>query len=219
MGTMPLNPSLALGFLAMAAIMTLIPGPDTMFVLANGMMQRVRGGVMAAIGIGTGALVHTTAAALGLSALIAASQTAFTAVRWAGALYLIWLGLQAVRTAWRNRDSSQTGPAFAPVALGVVFRRAALTNIMNAKVILFYLAMLPQFVDPARGYVGLQLFVLGLMFNVLETLWLVLVGLAAGRASVWLARNTGLRRWLDASAGVLFVGLGLRLVLEGQRQG
>jgi threonine/homoserine/homoserine lactone efflux protein len=86
-------------------------------------------------------------------------------------------------------------------------------------VILFYLAMLPQFVDPARGHVGLQLFVLGLMFNLLETLWLIVVGLVAGRASAWMARNAGLRRWLDASAGVLFVGLGLRLVLEGPRQG
>jgi threonine/homoserine/homoserine lactone efflux protein len=215
---MPLNPSLALGFLAMAVVMTLIPGPDTMFVLANGMMQRVRGGVMAAFGIGAGALVHTSAAALGLSALIAASQTAFTAVRWAGALYLIWLGVQAIRTARRDRAGGSAPPAPAPVGLGIVFRRAALTNIMNAKVILFYLAMLPQFVDPARGHVGLQLFALGLMFNAMETLWLILVGLAAGRASAWLARNAALRRWLDACAGVLFVGLGLRLVLEGQRR-
>jgi threonine/homoserine/homoserine lactone efflux protein len=210
---MPLDPSLALGFLAAAVVMTLIPGPDTLFVLGKAMTHRARGGVAAALGIGSGAMVHALGAALGLSALIAASAPAFAAVRWLGALYLIWIGLQSVRAALAGHHDANA-LASTSLSMRVVFRQAALTNISNVKVIVFFLAMLPQFVDPARGHVGLQLFLLGCIFNALEVVYLIGVGLLAGRASGWLLGRQMFRRVLDAIAGTLFVGLGLRLALS-----
>ncbi|MBN9559663.1 MAG: LysE family translocator [Alphaproteobacteria bacterium] len=212
---MPLDPSLAAGFLAAAIVMTLIPGPDTLFVLGKAMTHRARGGVAAALGIGSGAMVHALAAALGLSALIAASEPAFAAVRWLGALYLIWIGIQSLRASLAGQhDADARGSA--SLSIGVVFRQAALTNISNVKVIVFFLAMLPQFVDPARGHVGLQLFLLGCIFNTLEVVYLIAVGLLAGRASSWLLGRRAFRRVLDAVAGTLFVGLGLRLMLSAR---
>ncbi len=212
---MPLDPSLAAGFLVAALVMTLIPGPDTLFVLGKAMTHRARGGVAAALGIGGGAMVHALGAALGLSALIAASEPAFATVRLAGALYLIWIGIQSLRASLAGHHDAN---AIAPEALSmrVVFRQAALTNISNVKVIVFFLAMLPQFVDPARGHVGLQLFLLGCIFNALEVVYLVGVGVLAGRASGWLLGRRTFRRALDAVAGTLFVGLGLRLMLSAR---
>jgi threonine/homoserine/homoserine lactone efflux protein len=212
---MPLDPSLALGFLAAAVVMTLIPGPDTLFVLGKAMTHRARGGVAAALGIGSGAMVHALGAALGLSALIAASAPAFAAVRWLGALYLIWIGIQSVRASLAGHHATDMR-ASAALSMRVVFRQAALTNISNVKVIVFFLAMLPQFVDPARGHVGLQLFLLGCIFNALEVVYLIGIGLLAGRASGWLLGRQAFRRVLDAVAGTLFVALGLRLALSAR---
>ena len=178
---MPLDPSLALGFLAAALVMTLIPGPDTLFVLGKAMTHRARGG--------------------------------FAAVRWIGALYLVWIGIQSLRASLACRHDA-SALASTSLSMRVVFRQAALTNISNVKVIVFFLAMLPQFVDPARGHVGLQLFLLGCIFNALEVVYLIGIGLLAGRASGWLLGKQAFRRVLDAIAGTLFVGLGLRLALS-----
>jgi threonine/homoserine/homoserine lactone efflux protein len=182
------------------------------------MTHRVRGAQVAALGIGCGSMVHALAAALGLSALIAASQPAFLAVRVLGALYLVWFGGSAVLAAIRGRGL-RLAPAPNGQRLRIVFRRAVAANLANGKLIVFYLAILPQFVDPARGRVGAQLFLLGTLLNLLNTLYLCMVGTAAGKASAWLARSERLRRWLDGLAGVVFVGLGLRLAFAGQGKG
>lgn len=215
---LPLDPALTLGFIATATVMVLIPGPDTMFVLANAMSHRVRGGALAALGIGFGAMVHASAAALGLSALIAASEPAFATVRVAGALYLVLIGIQSLRAALRRRGPESLA-APPPIAPSIVLRRAALTSISNVKVIVFYLAMLPQFVDPSRGHVGLQMFLLGSIFALIETAELLGVGLLAGRAAQRLMRSRWFRRALDALAGSVFVGLGLRLAAAGRGHG
>jgi threonine/homoserine/homoserine lactone efflux protein len=212
---MPLDPTLLVGFVLASAVLALIPGPDTMFVLANAMVHRVRGGIVAACGIGAGAMVHATAAAIGISALIAASEPAFAALRYLGALYLVWIGVQTLRAAARGGAL----PAARAIAPGVLFRRAAVTNITNVKVIVFYLAMLPQFVDPARGHVWLQMFLLGCIYNAIETLELLGVGMLAGRAAQRLMQSVQFRRALDVVAGTVFVGLGLRLAIAGPGRG
>lgn len=210
----PLDPSLTAAYVILAATLAMAPGPDVMFVIANGMRWKARGAVAAALGIGAGSAVHALAAALGVSAIIAASPAAFETMRIAGALYLVWLGVQALRAF--ARGGSASGPAGSEEATTrAVFLRGFLTNILNPKVVVFYLALLPQFVSVPLGHVGLQIFLLGCIHNVIGVAFLIAVGLAAGRASAWIARS-GVGRWLDAVAGLFFLGLAARLAFTGK---
>ncbi|MCG6113696.1 MAG: LysE family translocator [Mesorhizobium sp.] len=212
---MVLDPSLTAAYVVLAAALALSPGPDVMFVIANGMRHKAGGAIAAALGIGAGSLLHAAAAAVGVSAVIAASPLAFDAMRVAGALYLAWLGIQAIRAFMSNTVSGQAAPQAGDVSAARVFLRGFLTNLLNPKVIVFYLALLPQFVNVDLGNVGLQVFLLGCIHNVMGLSFLVLVGLAAGKASAWIAR-TGIGRWLDGIAGLFFLGLAARLALTGR---
>lgn len=186
-----------------------------MFVIANAMRHKARGAVASALGIGAGSLLHAAAAAVGVSAVIAASPLAFDAMRMAGALYLAWLGLQAIRSFTRNKAVPPSAAWVAAVPVRGMFLRGLLTNILNPKVIVFYLALLPQFVNPDLGHIGLQVFLLGCIHNALGLSFLVAVGLASGRASAWIVRS-GVGRWLDGVAGILFLGLAARLAFTGR---
>jgi threonine/homoserine/homoserine lactone efflux protein len=199
-----------LAFLLAALLVTATPGPDNLMVLGMGMSRGRRQGVAFGLGCAFGCLSHTALAALGVSALVAASPAAFTALKWVGGAYLIWLGLKALRTAGRNTLASGTG---APAeSWRVLFLRGMVANVINPKVVLFFLSFLPQFVVPAQGRVGLQLGLLGLVFTLQAALLFGLLAWFAGSIGAWLQRRPHAGAWLDRLAGVVFVALGLRMV-------
>ncbi|WP_439597394.1 LysE family translocator [Falsiroseomonas sp.] len=202
---MPIDPQLFLGFLFAAWVLILTPGPDMLFVIGQSLAGGVARGWAAMLGIVSGALVHVALAASGVAALIAASPSLFEALRLVGAAYLIWLGAGALRAAWRG------GEALRPAApVGAAFRQGFVTNLTNPKVILFFLAFLPQFVDPARGPAWLQMALLGPLVPLMSLPAYGLLIHGAGRAAARLNRHA---RWLEGVAGALFLGLGLRLLV------
>lgn len=212
---MILDPTLTLAYIVVAAALAVSPGPDVVFVIANGMRHKAKGAVASALGIGAGSVVHAIAAALGVSALIAASPVAFDILRYGGAIYLAWLGVQALRSYVRNDTAPDKTITVRETSSIEVFQRGLLTNILNPKVVVFYLALLPQFVSLELGHVGLQIFLLGCIHNILGLAFLLTVGLAAGRASDWLA-TTSFGRWMDGIAGLFFIGLAVRLAVSGR---
>lgn len=205
---MPIDPQLFAAFLLAAWVLILTPGPDMLFVIGQSLAGGARRGWAALLGIVTGALAHVALAASGTAALIAASPMLFEALRLAGGAYLVWLGLGALRAAWRG------GGALRPAApVSHAFREGFLTNLTNPKVILFFLAFLPQFVDPARGPAWLQMALLGALVPLMGMPAYGLLIAGAGRAAARLSRHA---RWLEAVAGGLFLGLGLRLLAGGR---
>ena len=199
-------------FMLATLALNLTPGPDMLYVLGRSVGQGRKAGVVSALGIGAGILVHMAAVALGLSALLREVPAAYEAIRYAGAAYLLYLG---VRT-WLERGGVGAERTEAPMPLGVVFRQGVVTNVLNPKVALFFLAFLPQFVDPAAGSVGLQIAVLGLAFDVSGTLVNFGVALAAGRLGDMLRRSPRLARAQRWFTGGVFVALAVRLALPGE---
>jgi threonine/homoserine/homoserine lactone efflux protein len=201
-------PQLA-AFLAAAVLVTLAPGPDNLLILSLGMARGRRPGVAFGLGCALGCLNHTLLAALGVSALIAASPIAFTTLRIAGGLYLIWIGMQTLRNA---RAFGATQVANTPTDTpGRLFVKGLVANAINPKVILFFLAFLPQFVDSQRGHVAWQIAQLGALFTVETVVIFGAIGWYAGSLGERLARRPAIGAWLDRLAGGIFVALGLRL--------
>ena len=195
-------------FFLASFLLWITPGPDNMYILARSVAQGRRAGLVSALGIGSGVLGHTLAAALGLSAILAASSWAFVAVKVAGAAYLIYLGIAALR---RPRT-----PLVAPtleIASGWrVYRQGVLSNILNPKVAVFFLAFLPQFVDPGSGWGPLPFLLLGGLFVTGGTLWCALFALGAATASAALRRSPRLLVWLERLSGCVYIALGLNLL-------
>lgn len=195
-------------FLAMIA-----PGPDMMFILATGMRADARTGLLATLGTATSEVVQIVAVAAGLSALLAAAPEAFTALRLAGAAYLLYLGVQALRSARRGSPLADA-PAGPAVSGRYAYARGLITNMANPKSVTFVVALLPQFVDRAMGHVPLQFAVLGAIFIAFELLIDGTVALASGRIGSWLSRRRRARQALDAGSGAIMVALAGRLALE-----
>jgi threonine/homoserine/homoserine lactone efflux protein len=200
-------------FIAAALLLNVTPGVDLLYVAGNTATGGRRAGVLAALGIGAGCLFHVTLAALGLSALLAASDLAFTLVKWAGAGYLVWMGIGMLRSAG--------GAALPPAAVDPrrVFWRGVLTNALNPKVALFFLAFLPQFIEPHSGHQTLAFGVLGLLFTLGGTAVSLVVAWVAGMARERLAGSTRASRlgtWLQRAAGAMFVVLGVKLAVGGR---
>ncbi|MBW8905027.1 MAG: LysE family translocator [Betaproteobacteria bacterium] len=191
--------------MAAALALNLTPGPDMMYVAARGVADGRRAGIVAALGIGAGTLVHIAALALGLAALLAAVPLAYESLRIAGALYLVVIGLQLLLRRPRA-DKLQT---LAPSPLATVFAQAVLTNVFNPKVALFFLAFLPQFVDPAAGPALAQIVLLGLLFDVQD----VAVALLASGSTARLRANARAVSLLQRLTGAVFVALGARLAV------
>ena len=212
---MILDPTLTTAYILLATALAVAPGPDVLFVVANGMQHRVRGAVASAMGIGCGSVLHALAAALGISAIVAASPTAFELLRYAGAAYLAYLGVQALRSWMNYANNLDPKQAVVEISAWSVFRRGLITNVLNPKVVVFYLALLPQFINVELGNVGLQIFLLGCIHNLIGITFLICIGLAAGKASGWLAR-TSFGKWMDGLAGVFFLGLAVRLLVSGK---
>lgn len=210
-------------FVAAVTVISLIPGPDMLFIIANGMAAGRRAGVVAALGMSTGLAVHTVAAALGLGALLAAAPAVLEVVRYVGAAFLVYLAISALRSSASRKPSSQADPvepvpdsAVVPEPvrrLRRVYLMAVLTNLANPKVIFFYLALFPQFLTAGGSWpVTVQFLVLGLVFIVVGVIIDASAGAAAGSLSGLLLRRPGVRRWLDRVAAGIFAGLAVRLV-------
>ncbi|GAA0582065.1 LysE family translocator [Craurococcus roseus] len=210
---MPVDPHLLLAYLAACAVLILTPGPDMLFVIAQTLRGGAARGWAAALGIFVGTFGHVALAAIGLAAVLAASPGLFLAVRVAGAAYLIWLGVNCLRAALRTDGGAaapDTAVGGAPLGRGAAFRQGMATNLLNPKVALFFLAFLPQFVAPDRAPAWLQMLLLGPLLPLFALPFFGALIAAAGRAASALAR---VRRWLDAAAGAVFVGLGVRVLL------
>lgn len=195
-------------FLITAVTLNLYPGPDTLYILGRSAAQGRAAGVISAVGIGVGAVIHTLLGAAGLTALVAASATAYQIVKWAGAAYLVYLGLTMI-------FSRADGPAQAarpPQSLARVFRQGVLTNVLNPKVALFFLALIPQFIAPGAAHPGLAFLALGLTFVATGTTWCLCVAMLGGMINRRVNGGTG-AAWLKRLGGGLLAGLGAKLAL------
>lgn len=195
-------------FLAASVLLWLTPGPDTMYILARSVAQGRRAGVMSALGIGSGLLIHTLLAAFGLSAILATSAWAFAVVKTAGAAYLIYLGLQA----FGRMGGTLGAPDLSPVGNWRVYRQGVVSNTLNPKVAIFFLALLPQFVDPAAGLGPMPFVFLGAVFVVGGTLWSLGQAVCAASFTQTIRRNPALLRWLQRLSGCVYITLGLSLL-------
>lgn len=204
-----LTPEQFLGFLAAAILITLSPGPDNMMVLSVGIAKGRARGIAFGIGCALGCLFHTLLAVIGVSALIAASAAAFTALKIAGGLYLIWMGFGALR----SRGGAQVAGSVPDEPARRLFFKGLLANAINPKVVLFFLSFLPQFVVAARGDTNWQIAWLGLTFTLQAALLFGLLGYFSGTIGQWLNRTPRVGLWLDRLAGAIFMGLGLRLIV------
>ncbi|WP_029014816.1 LysE family translocator [Niveispirillum irakense] len=197
-------------FMTAALALNLTPGPDMLFCLGSGVSRGPKAGIAAALGVSAGAMVHTAAAAFGLAGLLMASPTLFEIIRWVGAAYLVWLAW----TTWRAPPliPHQQNPHGKPVT-GHLFLRGAVTNILNPKVAIFFVAFLPHFIDPARGSVVVQALILGTLMNMSGTVVNALVGAGAGGLGQRLAQNPIAPRLLNRFSATIFLGLAVRLGL------
>lgn len=202
-------------FVATVAVLNATPGVDTVLTVGRTLQHGARAGLVAAAGIVAGCLVHVLAASFGLAALLGASAAAFTAVKWAGAAYLAWLAVGLLRGAARPAADADTAAAPAPAeapGAAALFRQGLLGNVLNPKVGLFFLALLPQFIDAEAAHKTLAFLALGGWMALQSAAFLVLLVALAARLRRGRARPAW-RRGLQAAGGVIFLGLALRLAL------
>lgn len=202
-----LNLETILTFLAAATLLSLAPGPDNIFVLTQSAVHGKSAGIFTSMGLCTGLLVHTLAVALGVAALFQASEIAFNALKFFGAGYLLYLAWQA----FRAKEESLSDRSGKTRNLRQLYFRGIIMNVTNPKVSIFFLAILPQFVDPARGPVFLQFLALGGLFIIAGMLTMVAISVAAGSLGQWLNKSSRAQSVLNKVAGVVFVGLALKI--------
>ena len=202
-----------LAFVAAGLALNIVPGADMTFIIASAARGGRRDGTVAALGIGAGTLVHILAAVLGLSAILAASQTAFTIIKWVGVAYLAWIAISLLRSGQR-RSAGENGPRKSGWRL---FRAAALVNILNPKVALFFLAFLPQFVDSTATVPAAQILCLGLWFNFVGTIVNIIVAIVAAGAADRLRHIGWLGRAARYIAATTMGALALRLAFAERR--
>jgi threonine/homoserine/homoserine lactone efflux protein len=199
-----------LTFALVVLALFLVPGPAVLLTLAQSMSGGPKVGLATSLGIAMGDAVHTAMAALGLSALLMTSAVAFDLVKYAGVAYLVYLGVRA----WITPSEGMTQLKAQPVDARRAFYRALLTEVLNPRTALFFLAFLPQFVRPAGGPVVIQLLVLGLVFVTLSIGYTSVLALAAGSLGPWLVNHSGVARWQGKIIGSVYIGLGIRLILQ-----
>ncbi|VTS01837.1 lysine transporter : Lysine exporter protein (LYSE/YGGA) OS=Acidovorax avenae (strain ATCC 19860 / DSM 7227 / JCM 20985 / NCPPB 1011) GN=Acav_2876 PE=4 SV=1: LysE [Gemmata massiliana] len=209
---------LLMSFLLTSLVIAASPGPDNLAVLSTGMSRGRSAGIGFAIGCGLGCLTHTLWAVVGLSALVAASRTAFLVIQYAGATYLLYLGIKALRNAGslKKVGHEEVSGANAPGSFWPYLGRGALSNALNPKVGLFFLAFLPLFMDTTKP-VASQAALLGVLFTLVTVLLFVVLGYYAGAVGEWVKRRSGVGRWLDRATGCVFIGLAGHLAFSGRR--
>lgn len=198
-------------FILSGLLLNITPGPDTAYIIGRSLQLGWRGGAAAVCGISAGCLVHVFGAAIGLSALLMASSAAFSVLKWAGAAYLLFTGIQMLLA--RSRPLDEEAPAGNETSLSRVFWQGALTNVLNPKVALFFLAFLPQFVTAESSHKTLAFLTLGLIFITSGTLWCFGLAAFAARAAGRIRRSVGAMAWINRALGGLFVYLGVRVAM------
>ena len=197
-------------FIAAGWLLNLTPGPDVLYIVSHSLRSGLRAGIVAGLGITAGCFVHIVAAALGVSALMAASTTAFTLLKWAGAAYLLWIGLKMLLTRAPASPVADLGMA-EPAPLKTIFLGGFWTNVLNPKVALFFLAFVPQFIAPGTTNTPLAFLMLGTLFNINA----IPVNIGWALLAAWMAKRMDTVRrgmhWLDRVAGAMFIGFGLKL--------
>jgi threonine/homoserine/homoserine lactone efflux protein len=205
------EPSKLALFMLSALALVLMPGPATLYIMARSINQGRRAGFTSVLGIASGNVVHITAAALGLSALLLSSALAFTAVKYLGAAYLIYLGIRKLC----DREDLHLTPTLAPDSLRQIFFQGFVVNALNPKAALFFIAFLPQFIEPAKGAVPLQVIALGLVFTAVASCGDSFYALVSGTIGQWLKGNARFRRSQKYVAGGTYIGLGMATALSG----
>jgi threonine/homoserine/homoserine lactone efflux protein len=201
-------------FIVSGLLLNITPGPDTAYIVGRSLQMGWRGGAAAAVGIGCGCLVHVSGTAIGLSALLMASSAAFAFVKWIGAAYLCFLGIKLLLSRSLASDAAVAGRKLFSgdlPALRQVFWQGALTNVLNPKVALFFLAFLPQFVASDSPHKALAFLLLGLIFVCNGTAWCLAVAAFAARAAGRLRRSSRILPWINRALGGLFIYLGIRI--------
>jgi threonine/homoserine/homoserine lactone efflux protein len=201
-------------FVVSGLLLNIMPGPDSLLVMTRSATQGWRAGSAAALGIGAGTFVHIFCAALGLSAVLATSATAFTAVKLVGAAYILYMAFGMLKSKKRDREAAPL--AVPPLPYRKIFAQGFLTNVLNPKVAVFFLAFVPQFIGAESPNKALAFIVLGCIFNINGTLWCNALALFTASASERVKVNPTASLWLNRATGTLFVWLGVKLALSKQ---
>ena len=199
-------------FVASGILLNLIPGPDSVLIAGRAASQGFRAGSAAALGIGTGTLIHIIAAALGLSAILATSATAFTVVKVIGGVYLIYMAI----SMFKDQQGDGTTKTFGSTPLKKIYTQGVITNLFNPKVAIFFLSFMPQFISESSENKALAFFVLGLIFNVNGMIWCHFIAWASSSMSRKLSVNKAVRKWLNRFTASLFGVFGIRLLASTQ---
>lgn len=194
-------------------LLNLTPGSDMLYVIARSSGQGTKAGILSALGIGVGCLVHILAAAVGLSALIAQSATAFAIIKYIGSAYLIYLGVKSLISKKKITPDANSDQ----LSNKTIFWQGVLTNILNPKVALFFLAFLPQFISVSKGSAALQILLLGTWFNIVGTLVNIGVAVLFGRAGAFLATSPRFIKWQERTTGVMLIALGIKTALSSKK--
>ncbi|MBB5142395.1 LysE family translocator [Desulfovibrio intestinalis] len=208
-----LTVDVALAFFAASLLLGIAPGPDNIFVLTQSAVYGVGAGIVTTLGLVTGLCVHTAAVALGVAAIFQSSPLAFTVLKTVGAGYLLWLAWLSFKAGAAlavTRGDGAPFPGFAPL-----YRRGIVMNVTNPKVSLFFLAFLPQFCDPARGSMVMQVLSLGLLFMLATIVVFFSIALLGGRLALWFNKSPGGQVLIHRAAGLVFVGLAVVLLFAG----
>ena len=208
-----------LGFILAAILLNLTPGTDSMYIITRSISQGQTAGFYSVLGITSGILVHTLLAALGLSVLLANSPTAFMLVKYIGAGYLCYLGLKMLMSKQQpliasHLQDSEKPKSIKPLDHWQIYKQGVLTNTFNPKVALFFLAFFPQFIDASYAYGMLSFLMLGLTFAVTGFIWCLCLAMLAARFSTRLRENPSIETMLNRISGVVFIGLGIKLLTE-----
>ena len=194
-------------FVIASALLAIAPGPDIVYVLTRGITQGRRAGVAAALGFATGVIFHTALAALGIAALIRSSEFAFSLIRYAGAAYLVYLGIRTLM----SRSAFQLSSDQSSLALWTVYKQSVIGNVLNPKVTLFFLSFLPQFINLSAGHVELQMVLLGAIFMLQTVVIFGAIALFSGAIGEKLRSNPAIANRLNTFAGIIFIALGIRV--------
>mgnify|MGYP000904148438 FL=1 len=201
-------------FIVSGIILNVLPGPDSLYIIGRTAMQGFRAGSVAALGVGTGTIFHILMAAFGLSAILATSAAAFTLIKILGAIYLVYMGLSMLFS--RSVKQAEDPMPENAIPLGKIYYQGFLTNLLNPKVALFFLAFVPQFIDPTAQYKALSFILLGMIFNINGMLWCHLLAFLTAVGSRRIQQNQNITGWLTRLGGTLFAYFGLRLAFTDQ---
>lgn len=204
-----IEPTKFLLFIGVSWALIVAPGPDLLYVITRGVTQGRRAGMLSALGVICGILVHTIAAAFGLTLILQTSAIAFLIVKYLGAIYLIYLGIKS----WRDNSTFNLQTSTSNMSLRKIFWQGVLSNVLNPKIAIFFLAFLPQFVDKGSSHVTLQMVILGLTFACFGLCFLLVVGYSSGTIGGWLTHRPQYAQFLQRLAGGILIALGVRLAL------